>query len=238
MKKYINLSSFGLSYCLKDSTEPENADIIISDDEKDIEYALNHNMAHIFITCSSDCRTHAKNVYIPEHSSLPIPDNDYIETVYLRHNRLTKAIAETERLIIRELSFEDMVNLPSSAFGFTPEMSEADRKDFYEAYYSSMYDFAGFGYYGFFNRENGNPVGYGGLSLGEASDVPNAGYFILEEARNRGYATEGMNAVLSYAEREHFSETIIFRISRNNAASLKVARRLSDKHRSVKILLC
>lgn len=273
MKKYVNLSSFGVEYKLNDSAPINMADIIISDSGDDIKYALGHNKAHIYVEhtgVTDSAGITPEYVFIPDSSLLPFPDNDYIETAYLRHCMLPKDITKSRRLYIRELSYSDMEtllksikndsdlsagnsndNLVSSvsfgaAFGFTREMSEEDKNEYYRAYYKSMYDLVGYGYYGMFLKDTGELCGYAGLTVPEANrqadavpppgdfedkcGAPSIGYFVLPAFRGNGLSFEAMDAILSYAEKELGISEFICNVKSDNMPSVITACKLSDKH--------
>lgn len=283
MQKYVNLSSFGIEYSLKDSAPVDTADIIISDSGNDIKYALGHNKAHIYVEhtgVTDSAGVTPEYVFIPDNDLLPFPDNDYIETAYLRHCMLPKNITESKRLYIRELSYSDMEELLSfsendaglltedpdekplslapetSSFGFTAEMSEEDKKDYYRAYYKSMYDLCGYGYYGLFLKDSGELCGYAGLAVPESgcmSDgisiddhsvpnyhaancpeggcmAPSIGYFILPAFRGRGLAFEAMDAILAFAEKELGIFEFVCNVKSCNMPSVITAGKLSNKH--------
>jgi RimJ/RimL family protein N-acetyltransferase len=81
-------------------------------------------------------------------------------------------------------------------------------------------------------RGSGEIVGSLGLfrsmrGLGEDFDpFPEAGWVVREQSWGRGYATEGMQAVLGWFEREHGGGRTVCMISPGNVASERIAQKL------------
>ncbi len=138
-------------------------------------------------------------------------------------------IVSTEHLMIREFSASDFASLypictsPETA----PFMEEvlSDYNTEYEkhmAYLSTVYPIFDLALWGVFEKETGALVGRAGYSLPDAEeDVFSLGYLIAPYYRRRGYATECVNAILSYAKEQGYSEVSV-RIKKENHASRKV----------------
>lgn len=146
--------------------------------------------------------------------SLEAVDDQYLERVVRRHLVLPWQIAETERLILREFTMEDIKDVPRE-----PKDQEADTI-FYtpeklSAYIRGQYRFYEHGIWAVVRKSDGMLLGKAGLSACEAwgqNENENMaagaamqmemGYHIFETYRRRGYALEACRAILSYAEEE------------------------------------
>ena len=139
-------------------------------------------------------------------------------------------IAETERLILRELWAEDQKRFA----GLLTEEAELQKAGMntellrdqtcLEAYIRTQYCFFEYGLWGVFLRESRELIGLIGFSPG---NPPELGYYISQKYRRRGYALEAGRAVFCYAKRELFFGQIALRIERGNTASLALAEALS-----------
>lgn len=88
----------------------------------------------------------------------------------------------------------------------------------------------GYGFLGFFDRESGRFLGNGGLMQAERgiellSGYPEAGWAFAADAWGKGFATEGMRAVLGWADEQGLGEIRCI-IDPPNVASQKVATKL------------
>ncbi len=90
----------------------------------------------------------------------------------------------------------------------------------------------GWGPFKAIERESGEIVGNLGLfrgirGLGEDFDpFPEAGWIVREESWGRGYATEGMRAILDWFEREHGGGRTVCMIEVGNTGSERIAAKL------------
>ena len=92
--------------------------------------------------------------------------------------------------------------------------------------------FMGWGPFKAIERESGEIVGGLGFfralrGLGEDFDpYPEAGWVVREESWGRGYATEGMRAIIDWFDREHGGGRTVCIISPGNVASARIAEKL------------
>ena len=89
----------------------------------------------------------------------------------------------------------------------------------------------GYGYWAFIDRKSGAFLGNGGLAqfergVPEIEGFPEAGWSFVPDAWGRGLATEGMSAILAWADAALNEPEIRCIIDRDNAASHKVAAKL------------
>ncbi len=179
-------------------------------------------------------------------------DERMLERVARRAMGLPWHITETDRLLIRELAFDDFDEAWERCDGFGYSSVEefiADTKHGYE--------FREFGYWAVIEKESGELAGICGFALpGKAdeeddiitlrrpasnfdpecektsgvregkADELELGYHIFIPFRRKGYAAEACEAVLRYAEQEFILSGFIVRIRPDNEPSLNLAQKL------------
>lgn len=138
-------------------------------------------------------------------------------------------IFSTERLVIREFSREDfpalyaMCTKPSAVSNMEEPLSDYDTE--YEkhcAYLRNIYPFFDLALWGVYEKSSGKLMGRAGFSLPEDdSHTFSIGYLIDLPYRRCGFAKELVPALLSYAEKQGYSE-ISARIKTTNTISVKV----------------
>lgn len=182
--------------------------------------------------------------------SLEELDEAFLEQVVRRSLGLPWRICETDRLLIREFSQEDLPKL-ALLWGENGE----ERREKLEAYIRCQYGFFEYGLWALIRREDGEIVGWAGFSLieegkreaGEPMELeglaelegrlgpeglmdleglPELGYYILKPFRRQGYAKEACRAILEYGREQLGFTRVICRIERSNQASLKTAAAL------------
>lgn len=148
-------------------------------------------------------------------------------------------IAETERLLVRELMPDDLGALQEMSADLSERglLGEEENiflsRDSLNAYIAAQYPFFGFGIWGIVERKSGQLIGKAGFSAPQGSAagnpdeadgaLPEFSYHIAGPYRRRGYALEACRALLAYGERELGLHGCRIRIDRSNEASLKFA---------------
>lgn len=150
---------------------------------------------------------------------LSVIDKEYLETVYCRCNDISRLIAETERLFIREIALGDLDELM--------EVFESNNKtDFFEPFYNSredaeeyliayirdVYRFYDYGIWGIYLKTSGRMIGIVGFTPREGTGekaVLELGYGISKKYQNCGYAGEACRAAVEYAEEKLEYEKIL-----------------------------
>ena len=143
-------------------------------------------------------------------------DETFLERAVRRHLDLPWIIAETDRLIIREFSPDDPLELPS-ADDADGTFSNWDKR---EEYRKHQYRFAECGLWALERRIDGVVVGKAGLTDGEL------GYHIYEPFRRQGYALEACRAIVGYGFDTLELEEIRLRTKHSNTPSRALAERL------------
>lgn len=133
--------------------------------------------------------------------TLSAADGRYLERIVRRQLGLPWVIGESERLIIREFTLEDIPDVAPE-----PGDLEADKvfytPDKLDAYIRSQYRFYEYGMWAVIRREDGVLVGKAGVCNTEAEGCLELGYHIFTPYRRMGYAVEACRTILDYAARE------------------------------------
>ncbi len=162
-------------------------------------------------------------------------DYHFIIQTYLHAYMLPATILTTERLLLRELSAEDVERL--CMISNKPEISEyvtgigsnvALEKAKHEAYIKNVYHFYGYGLWGIFTLEGQLLIGRAGIEYRRIhqEDIYEIGYFIDPEHQGKGYATESVSAILSYAFNTLALSKITAIIPKNNVRSQHLAEKV------------
>lgn len=158
----------------------------------------------------------------------------YINRVFLRLEGVPFTITETEHLILRELTVQDVPRLceicqAASVREFSDDISDdlQEEAEKHEAYIEQAYRFFDYGYWGVYDRKTQTLIGRCGIrdSLIDGIAEVELGYLLAEEFRGKGYAKEAINAVLEYAFMDLYLTRIVAVIDKRNTPSLRLAVR-------------
>ena len=171
---------------------------------------------------------------------------EYLERIVRRHIGLPWIIAETNRLLIREFTPDDILQMPEEPDAwYTEEERTADRvfyeKDKLEAYIKSQYRFYEYGIWAVVRKADNVIVGKAGVTNLEESGYGESehettppeesreylelSYHIFRPCRRQGYAEEVCRAVLNYAK-EELSCPVCARVAKENTASIQLLEKL------------
>ena len=158
---------------------------------------------------------------------------DYLSRVYCRLEGIPVEIVTTDRLVVRELIQEDIPRLceicgQDSVRAFIGDIGddlqvEAEK---HKSYIEQVYRFYDYGYWGVYDRKNGELIGRCGIqdNVIEGVSETELGYLISEEKRGKGYANEAVKAVLEYAFHDLCLTRIVAQVAYENTASLRIVR--------------
>lgn len=162
-------------------------------------------------------------------------DSDYVEGVYRRCHSLPWEIAQTEHLLIRETSEEDLSELlqiyqDEELLRFLPAMEDYESE--YQkllAYQKNIYGLLEFGVWTILHKESNAVIGKVGFELKEYEGevLPDLGYAIAADYRRKGYAKEACLAAIDWMREHSGYKQISCRISEKNQASLALAKSLA-----------
>ena len=141
-------------------------------------------------------------------------------------------IAETARLVLRELCEDDLermyeISREASVCAYVHDMpsEREDAMKYMRAYIQEVYPFYGYGYWGIYLKENGALIGRCGIqegSITEEGDV-RIGYLLASEFTGQGYAREAVKAVIKFAFEELQMKRVSAWIKADNKRSVTVA---------------
>lgn len=160
---------------------------------------------------------------------------DIIEMVYQHAHGQPAVIGKTKRLVVRELSMEDIPVLHQlldepgiRELAGIPERTLKEELELHKAYIKNSYHFRGYGFWGIFLKSDDRLIGYCGIQDSDIDGYPEVelGYLLAPAFRKTGYAKECARFVLDYA----FSKLGLLRIAAaippENTPSLQLAQRL------------
>jgi RimJ/RimL family protein N-acetyltransferase len=143
-------------------------------------------------------------------------------------------IAETNRLIIREMNVKDtkfilrLVNEPS----FVSNIGDKGLKNLHDAErfilegYWTNQEPAGYGMFLVELKDGGDPIGGCGLLYRNVLDVTDIGFAFLPEFWNLGFAYEAAEAIMKYGHSTLGIKKIVGLTSEDNLGSIKLLKKL------------
>ncbi|WMJ87620.1 GNAT family N-acetyltransferase [Anaerocolumna sp. MB42-C2] len=162
----------------------------------------------------------------------------YIKTIYLHTLNLPVTITETNRLIIKELTVDDIPALyqiyqNEEVKKYIPGISDTLEEEIekHKSYIKSVYHFYGYGLWGIFDKNSGELMGKCGFtnSIINGKEVIEMGYMLDYCKWGCGYATECLHSILRYAYDNLNIKDIISVINTSNNRSIKTAERVGMK---------
>ena len=164
---------------------------------------------------------------------------DFASDVLKRFNNEPLTIAVTNRLIVRELTENDIPALHAIyaekgmrefADDIDLDLDIAIKK--HEAYIKNIYCFFGYGYWGVFLKDSDQLIGHCGLQNNEVDNQVELeiGYLISTPYKRQGYALEACQAILSFAFDYLDVPSVTALIDQENIPSQKFAEKLGLKY--------
>ena len=157
----------------------------------------------------------------------------FLQRIWQRHHKMPWTILETERLLVRELTLDDMEKLFElySYEGMTDYMEGLypyeEEYAYQKAYIDNMYRFFGYGMWLVFEKESGKLVGRAGVEHREALEGElELGYAIGTPWQRKGYASEVCRGILAYVKEELGFEEIVSLVEPENVASIHLLEKL------------
>lgn len=172
----------------------------------------------------------------------------YVVHQWYRAMGLPITICNTEHIIIRELTMEDIPHLyhlyqnPENT-AFLPErgMTLEEEIEHHRQYQKCCYEFLGYGLWGIFLKDN-TLIGHAGIqninfdklncpdSLSLESSTPiELCYLIDKSFQKQGYAREAVYEIYCYASKELEIEHLACFVAKNNLSSVKLAMDMGMK---------
>ena len=188
--------------------------------------------------------------YVFEGSDIPHPDEltpDYLERVYRRIENIPWDILETDRLVIKETSLDDLdafyeIYADPEITRYTEDLfaDRADEEKYTIDYRENIYKFYGFGMWTVMRKVSFEPdeagryahtkdceiIGRAGISYREGFDIPELGFIIGTKYQRQGYAYEACRACIEYVHREHDISEVQSLVYPDNSASVNLCMKL------------
>ena len=223
-----------------------NADEILSDARRDSAFIVTDCAAGIGMA-----REHGTGfVYVEEDGAEP-PDvsgaqciiqgfeevgADFLIKMYERFHHLPWTILKTERLILREMTVDDVDRLyeiyaEPGITDFTEPLYEDRLQEigYTKDYIRNMYEFCGYGLW-LVLEKSGRIVGRAGITGREGYDEAELGYVIERSRQRRGYAAEACRAIIRYAADVLEMKGLNCFVQPGNEASVKLCKLLGFEH--------
>lgn len=161
---------------------------------------------------------------------------EYFERVYRRIHELPWEITRTDRMIIRETTEEDidefyeMYKDPRMTKYMEPLYQDIENeKKYAREYREKVYACQGFGIWTLLDKNTKKCIGRAGLTYRCGFDNVEIGFAIGTEYWNKGYATEAIKAILSFAKEENLGPVNAL-IMHGNEASIHVVEKFGFKY--------
>ncbi len=162
-------------------------------------------------------------------------DRAFLENVYTRACGLPVQIAETRRLLIREMTLADLDEINAlyregESAVFFPECSlnRQEEEERIRAYIAYMYGLYQFGMWVVIEKESRQLIGRAGFGIADYLDFSEVdmGYLIGRKYRRKGYAEEACRAVLEYARSVLCFPGVSAYVDSENLGSLRLLEKL------------
>ena len=162
----------------------------------------------------------------------------YLELIYARMTGQPFEIARSERLIIREMTEEDlplMYQLYGTLNGcpYIEPLYEYERElEFTKNYIKNMYGFYQYGLWLVFERVSGALIGRIGIEnrVIDGKQRQELGYLIGKPWQRHGYAYEASMEIIRYASDELELEELFAAVDKKNRASRELALKLGFEY--------
>ncbi|MDO5401797.1 MAG: GNAT family N-acetyltransferase [Eubacteriales bacterium] len=164
-------------------------------------------------------------------------DEQYINLVWTRKCKRPLVIAQTQRLIIREMSIDDLDGLYElydslKTCPYIEQLYAREKEEEFERkYIENMYGFFGYGLWLVFLKDTGKLVGRVGIENREidGETVQELGYLVDARYQKKHIAWESCQAVLAYAKNQLCLRQIYTCIHMGNKKSIALAEKLGFK---------
>lgn len=160
-------------------------------------------------------------------------DNEYLYKIMQRLTNKPWKILETKRLIVREMTVDDVDSFYEiyKKPGITDYMEDlfedpTDEKLYTQGYIKNIYGFYGFGLWTVIHKESRKIIGRAGLSMEDGFEYPDLGFVIDKDYQHSGLAFEVCSAILEYAKNELELNTVQARVKPENSVSIALLKKL------------
>lgn len=167
----------------------------------------------------------------------------YLEKIVQRFRKIPWTILETGRLVVREITVEDVPALYE--LYRDPEITEfmedlfADPSEeiaYTRQYIENVYSFYGYGMWLVLEKETGEIVGRAGVESKEGFDGLELGFMIGKRYQRRGYAFEVCKAIINYVQEELEIFEFCALVREGNIASAALCKKLGMQEEGKRIV--
>lgn len=159
---------------------------------------------------------------------------EYLNHILDRFNGVPLTIGQTPRLVLRELTLENMEDLyqiyqNEEICHYIPPMGSLEEElDKHAAYIKNVYPFYGYGLWGIFTSKDNILIGRAGIQNQtiDGQHELELCYLVANDHQNQGYATEAGRSIIDFAIEELDASRLVAVIAEGNAASCQVAKKL------------
>ena len=158
-------------------------------------------------------------------------DDEFLEEVYRRLNKLPLDILETDRCFLRETWIPDLdsfyeIYSDTSVTKYMEDLMERSEEEKYtENYRDLIYEIYGHGIWTVLLKETGEIIGRAGLDERAGYDRPELGFVIGTKWQKKGYAEEVCRGILNWAS-ENDIEEVMSITEPENIASVNLLKKL------------
>lgn len=163
-------------------------------------------------------------------------DADSFIKAYQRQAGEPWDILETDRLLVRETTVQDVDNLyeiyaEPSMTRYMEGLFEdpADEKRYMKDYIEKVYSLMGFGVWSLVSKEDGKLIGRAGFSIRGGFDEPELGFFIGVPWQRKGFATEACEAIMEYGRQVLMFDKVQTLVKKENEVSIHLCKKLGFK---------
>lgn len=160
-------------------------------------------------------------------------DEQWFLQVYNRLAGLPCLILETDRLLVRESTLEDVdafyrIYQDPSITRYTEPLyaDPEEERQFMKEYIQKIYGYYGYGIWTVLRRDNGRVIGRAGLVQRDGFPLPELGFLIEKGEQRKGYAMEACTAILSYGAKQLGFEAVQALVREKNLVSRHLLEKL------------
>lgn len=165
--------------------------------------------------------------------SLSDADGEYLERIYRRTKKIPWDIVETKRLVIREITPQDVPRLyelyaDNSITAYMDDLYPKMEQEisYTNDYIRNIYGFYGYGMWLITLKDTGLVIGRAGLEYKEGYDGLELGFMLGVEYQHQGYAYEACSAILDYGKEWLGQNAFRTIVHKDNLASKHLCERL------------
>lgn len=162
-------------------------------------------------------------------------DRNFLENVHTRAMGLPVLIAETKRLLIREMTLSDLDEInalyqeaPSASLSPEFALNRQEEEEKIKAYIAYMYGLYQFGMWVVIEKKSQELIGRAGFGFADYLNFTeiDMGYLIGKKYRHQGYGEEACRAALAYGRQELDFPGVSAYIEQENNSSLRLIEKL------------